>query len=153
MNNIRELSHFVLPLNEEEVGTARDALQLLVNRTENVYEVHCTVDADNASSKIDDHALSSTLYYIAQEAVNNAITHGKADAIDIELSVNEESLHLTITDNGRGYNPDEAGNGEGINIMKYRAELLNGSLGIESLPDSKGTVVHCHLPMTKVNND
>lgn len=152
LDKIRELSHFVLPL-QENIGTGAEALQLLAKQTRNVYDVECTVSSDKTAKNIKNPSLSSSLYYIAQEAVNNAIKHGQADKIEISLTTDEQFLILQIHDNGRGYQSDQTGNGEGINIMKYRAELWEGSFEIQKKTEEGGTLVTCSFPMEKISQD
>lgn len=148
LKNIRELSHFVLPLGEG-VGCAIDALNLLIKQTENVYDVTCTLSSDEFTGGITDNSITSSLYYIAQEAITNSIKHGKADYIGITLSSRDGQLFMTVEDNGTGYDEEHNEKGQGINIMKYRAELLGDTLDITSVNQEGGTLVKCVLPLDK----
>jgi glucose-6-phosphate-specific signal transduction histidine kinase len=75
--------------------------------------------------------VESHLFRIAQEAVNNAITHGKADRIEISLGSKGGQGLLCIKDNGVGM-PVEAPapEGAGLHTMAYRARLIGGSLEV-----------------------
>lgn len=148
LNKIRELSHFVLPLGDD-IGSGVEALNLLAKQTENVHKIESVVTYNDGADKIKDSAISSSLYYIAQEAINNAIKHGKASKIDIDLTADNRKLDLTVKDNGDGYDRKKKGNGEGINIMRYRAELLGGHIEIKALPNKGGTVVKCSIPLNE----
>ncbi len=76
------------------------------------------------------------LFRIFQEAVGNAIHHGKASRILIELKAGRERLLLRCSDNGEGFNVDakltEAKKGLGLISLRERAALLDGELNIES---------------------
>ncbi|MFW6190884.1 MAG: histidine kinase, partial [Candidatus Bipolaricaulota bacterium] len=82
------------------------------------------------------------LYLITQEALNNAQKHAEATRVDVLLDARTESLKLKITDNGRGFDPDEArkGGGMGLNNMKERADNINADLSVKSEP-GKGTTI------------
>ncbi len=86
------------------------------------------------------------LFRIAQEAVRNAIQHGHAQSILIELNTLEEGYELRIEDNGRGLPaslPSTAG--MGLRIMAHRARIVGAHLDVDRL-DGGGTVVSCKLP-------
>lgn len=87
------------------------------------------------------------LYRIAQEAINNALKHGKARTIVIRLERNENPLVLSIRDDGPGLPPENARNspGMGLRIMAYRASLIGASFEIGRAPGG-GTQVTCILP-------
>jgi signal transduction histidine kinase len=87
------------------------------------------------------------LYRIAQEALNNALKHAKANQILLSLNGNPTSVILEIIDDGIGFKPDQAveGGGLGLDGMIERAELLGGKLTLTSNP-GKGTTVKIEVP-------
>ncbi len=87
------------------------------------------------------------LYRIAQEALNNALKHAKANLISLNLSGTLSTVTLEIVDDGLGFNPDEAveGGGLGLDGIIERAELLGGVLTIDSQP-GKGTKIRIEVP-------
>lgn len=86
------------------------------------------------------------LLRIAQEAVNNAVRHGKARRIIVTLDCTGGAVDLSVRDYGTGLRPDAArGPGLGLHIMAHRAQFIGGKFGIENPPDG-GTVVRCRLP-------
>jgi signal transduction histidine kinase len=91
-------------------------------------------------------------YRIAQEAITHARKHSAARDIRVVLDVGAESATLSVTDNGQGFPPRRirpaAGHGEGVPGMRERAELLGGTLQIESAP-GKGTQVLATLPLAE----
>jgi signal transduction histidine kinase len=89
---------------------------------------------------ISDNNLALNLYRIAQEAVNNAIRHGRAQHVTISLALEEGMLRLSICDDGRGFVGAGAKSrptpGMGIKIMEYRARQHGAAL--EILARAKG---------------
>ncbi len=87
-------------------------------------------------------------YRIAQEAVQNALKHAAAAAIDIELRASKSDLRLSIVDDGRGLPADlTARQGLGMKTMQFRAVAIGGSLVIETVLGG-GTAVRCSAPLT-----
>jgi signal transduction histidine kinase len=91
-------------------------------------------------------ATTSHLFYIAQEAAHNAVRHAQPTRLEISLVEEENTLVLTVTDNGTGLPPLESHQpGMGLRIMVHRAELIGGELSISRAPGS-GTRVRCRVP-------
>jgi PAS domain S-box-containing protein len=109
----------------------------------------CTLDYDDAVH-IDDRIVATHLFRIAQEAVSNAVRHGKARNIAISLRNDEESaLILTVQDDGRGIQgPLDANKGVGLRIMQNRAGVLGGTLMIGPA-ERGGTLVTCVIPWSR----
>jgi PAS domain S-box-containing protein len=83
------------------------------------------------------------LYRIAQEALDNAVQHAAASQIDVGLARSGRGFTLTIADDGSGMvEPSDQGSGLGLQIMRYRSDLLGAALTIQSKP-GRGTVVTC----------
>lgn len=141
----RGLSPFVL----ESEGLV-SALKELAHRTETVFHVTC--EFHTTGKLAISEAVANHLYRIAQEAVTNAIKHGKAKRIDIQLvgqSVpSEPELVLSVKDDGAGL-PDILleKSGIGLRIMQYRAGMIGGALTTERIP-SGGTIVRCTVGRT-----
>ena len=95
-----------------------------------------------------DQEISTHLFRIAQEAVTNALRHANADSIDIQLLGSREKITLVIQDDGKGfhYRHGASTNGNGIDNMRDRAIILNGSFEILSAP-GEGTVITAKIPI------
>ncbi|MDB6083559.1 MAG: multi-sensor signal transduction histidine kinase, partial [Gammaproteobacteria bacterium] len=88
------------------------------------------------------------LYRIAQEAVQNALKHASATAIDIELWAEDGAVELSILDDGRGLpGGNDFRTGLGMRTMHFRASAIGGTLTIESAGGG-GTAVRCHAPLS-----
>ncbi|WP_020587930.1 cache domain-containing protein [Desulfobacter curvatus] len=85
------------------------------------------------------------LYRIAREAVNNAVKHSNCDRITISLvrDAADGLIHLSVTDNGTGIDPEPSGRGIGLQIMAYRAKIIDAQFNIDTGP--KGTQIHVVL--------
>ena len=89
------------------------------------------------------------LYRIIQEAIHNSIKHGKAKNIFVRLMDNDDSLTLSVHDDGVGFCPDQTDHkGMGLHIMKYRAKAIKGDLVIRNNSEKKGVTVECSVPNT-----
>ncbi len=84
------------------------------------------------------------VYRIAQEALTNALRHGDATQIRLELDTRNNAVRLTVSDNGRGLQPSDA-EGAGMRGMRERALLIGARLGVESSP-GVGVTVRLDLP-------
>ncbi len=118
------------------------ALIELTSNVERLFGVTCRFECDRPVL-LSDNAVSSHVYRIAQEALNNAIKHGKADIITIAMKPEGESCLLTIQDNGVGIGSTQTqGKGMGLSIMQYRASMIGAHLEIKA-PDTGGTLIRC----------
>jgi two-component system sensor kinase FixL len=128
------------------------ALEELAVRTREQSGIDCQfVGAD--SVPVPDPLMAKHLYRIAQEAVSNALRHGKPSHICLSLNYGPGELLLTIRDDGIGMqNPptrntkEELDGGMGIPTMNYRATMIGGTLQFGPAPGG-GTKVTCKVPM------
>jgi signal transduction histidine kinase len=89
---------------------------------------------------LNDIAVASNLYRIAQEAVRNAVRHSEATLVSITVEATGDLVSLQITDNGKGIQTVQERRGLGLEIMKYRAFTIGGSVQI--FPNTpRGTIV------------
>lgn len=79
-------------------------------------------------------AREAALFRIAQEAVNNALRHGGAQTVRIELKKQEDEVHLTIQDDGKGFNPQTQSEGLGLLSMRERAQRAQAQFSVHSSP-------------------
>lgn len=126
-----------------------DAFTMLAQDISSKGGIECHFEGHNIG-ELTDRTEAMQIYRIGQEAVNNAVKHAQASKINIFLDSNEGRGELTVSDNGRGFDMDQdAKEGLGIRIMRYRAGVIGGMLEIESSP-GKGTTVRCVPTVTKV---
>jgi len=123
------------------------SLTRLAADTERLYRgVACRLTGDS-TRVIESAHTAQHLFRIAQEALTNAVRHGRATRIEIHLTADARDIQLEIRDNGIGVAQRALGSGIGLRIMKHRANALGGSLDV--VPGKTGgTVVHCRVPLT-----
>lgn len=127
------------------VGDLKLALEALVAKIRKNCRVVAHVKADIASFPVSAPA-SAQLYRIVQEALHNAVEHGHATKVLIDLTVDSDSMVLTVRDDGKGFDGAAAPNGMGLRIMRYRAQCIGGSCDVQS-NGGKGTIVTCRVPL------
>jgi signal transduction histidine kinase len=144
----RTFARGLLPVEMEGEGLM-DGFQELARKINERFKVSCEFECHELLLSND--AESSThLYRIAQEAITNAIKHGKAKHISIGLEKKDGVITLTVTDDGIGLSENARnGQGMGLHIMAYRANMIGATFNINRLPES-GTRVTCKLPSTGV---
>jgi len=118
------------------------ALTELSHTVQRFFGINCSFNYDRPVL-IRDNIMAIHLYRIAQEAVNNAIKHGKANNIGITLTNENGVTVLMIKNDGIGLRRTLKNvSGMGISIMRHRANMIGASLEIKSDP-AGGTVVAC----------
>jgi len=87
-----------------------------------------------------------SIYLLVKELVHNAIKHSKATTIELKMFTDEQTLHLSVNDNGVGINPNNARpNGMGLGNIRSRVEKLNGTLLIEN---NEGAHINIKIPLS-----
>jgi signal transduction histidine kinase len=99
--------------------------------------------------------VEAALYRVAQESLANVARHSEAKQVSLRLEWDDAQLHLTITDDGKGFDAKKVGgsgngNGKGMGLasMRERVEALNGTLTISSSPS--GSVVQARVPLPSI---
>jgi signal transduction histidine kinase len=128
------------PVRLEEDGLMNGLLELAAN-TERLFGIKCVVELDEPIL-LRDNGTALHLYRIVQEALSNAVKHGRAGTVTIRFR-REGSLNvLTVKDDGVGFaGAPNQGNGMGLNIMNYRASMIAATLNIADSPGGGALVV------------
>jgi two-component system CheB/CheR fusion protein len=139
---LRAVLHGLLPVAVDSQGLMA-ALADLAHRTQQEGKVTCTFDCPEPVS-IADNLTATHLYLIAQEAVHNALKHGKPRNVRISLRSNND-LVLRVQCDGIGMPAGPAASGGlGLRIMRNRAAIIGATLTIEPA-EPTGTLVTCVL--------
>ena len=121
------------------------ALEEYAAITSELFKVSCRFDCD-LPVLIHDSTTASHLFRIAQEAVSNAIKHGKAKNILICLDASEDVTVLSVKDDGVGLpDPLPTNSGMGLHIMAHRAIMIGGTFKVRRV-ETGGTLLTCELP-------
>lgn len=154
IRHTRLLARGLSPVTLDSEGLM-SALHELAANTEKIFHVPCRFDCQPAVT-VADHAAATHLFRIAQEAVSNAVKHGKARHISLRLTRHRDRLKLVVSDDGVGLpEPLPRGQGMGLRIMESRAAMIGGTLVAENDP-SGGARVLCEATLTESkteNND
>jgi PAS domain S-box-containing protein len=147
---VRELSRGLIPVHVESRGLSA-ALDDLAARTTQESGILVTAECPDWV-ELPDHATATELFHIAQEAVSNALRHGRPRNIRLTLLTEPDGLRLRIKDDGIGLSGGlEQSDGLGLRIMQYRAGVIGAVLQITP-SQGGGTVVTCTLPRRQGND-
>jgi signal transduction histidine kinase len=147
MEQARSLAKGLHPV-DLDAESLTSVLQELSATTEKLFAIRCTFKCDGAIA-IDDTVVAVHLYRIAQEAINNAIKHGKAKHIEVRMDHGKNKSVLTVKNDGLDFPGMQVkSKGMGLQIMDHRAEMIGGTLDIRKTDDG-GTIVTCELPDKK----
>lgn len=144
--HIREIAHGLSPTGLPNPDGLASLLAQLADRTQRVFRRRCRFSCASPVGAVPP-STSIQLYRIAQEAVANAIKHGRASRIEIVLTPSAHELILTVEDNGSGIRDQpRRTDGLGLRIMQYRAGTMNGSIAVQRSPTG-GVKVTCTVPV------
>jgi len=119
----------------------------LAARVTDMFKIACRFNCPHPVL-LNDNTMATHLYRIAQEAVTNALRHGRAQRIDIALSSTPARITLAVSNDGvRFRKRPGARKGMGLGIMKYRAGKIGGNVVVQSGTE-RGTEVICTVPTT-----
>ncbi len=137
----RDLARGLYPVHLEATGLAA-ALQELADQVAALFNISCRFHHD-PQVLVHDNNKATHLYYVAREAVNNAIKHGKAQDVEIGLARFKDRTILTVKDDGVGFSDVvERNQGMGLHTMNHRARMIDASLAVQQSP-AGGTIVTC----------
>lgn len=157
---IRHMLFTLRPLVLESQGLAA-ALQSMAEKMKETYDQLVTVQVDESLAGQLEMGKSGVIFYIAEEAVNNARKHAQAAEIRIRLAPlprEPEIALLEIADNGVGFDVEavnksyDSRGSLGMVNLRERAELVSGLLQIDSAP-GKGTRIRVFIPLTEEASD
>lgn len=152
INEIKEISRSIRPLNLEELGL-KTVLASLCKNVSRECRLDYSLNLPEEDISLNDE-YETCLYRVAQECLNNIIKHSKAKTFSVNLSIDDVFITLLISDDGIGFKPSiifedkYISDGMGLMNMQDRVERLNGNFHIDSTINN-GTLVIINLP----NND
>jgi two-component system sensor histidine kinase DegS len=151
VREVRELIHELRPLALDQLGLAK-AVEEQVSQFDQQTGIKASF---NISGNV---ALNSfaevTVFRVVQECLTNVQKHANAKQVDVQFKVTDTGLETTVRDNGNGFDArkvagDGAGKSIGLLSMRERAELLGGSLSVQSSPD-RGSEIILFIPTAGV---
>ena len=149
LQHVRNLSLALRPSVLDDLGL-RAALEWLVETAAQTSAMDIQLTSNLDDRRLDG-ALETACFRVVQEALTNIQRHAKAAHVRVDLTVNTHSLHLTVHDDGQGFNTDRpkalAAKSLGLLGMRERAELVGGKLTLTS-SEGQGCVVSMECPIT-----
>jgi PAS domain S-box-containing protein len=140
----RGVARGLFPVRLEENGVI-SALEELTANAGAFFNTRCEFHCDEPIA-VRDHAVAHHLYFIAQEAILNAVKHGKARLIQVSLAADGvRGSVLAVQDDGLGLGAASSESpGIGIRIMKYRARMIGAEVQVRPRPEG-GTELVCRF--------
>ncbi|MEZ6060424.1 MAG: PAS domain S-box protein [Planctomycetaceae bacterium] len=140
--DVKAIARGMVPAHLDRQGLT-EALRELAVRTDSTDGVICAFKC-RQPVEVSDSPTRTHLYRIAQEAVTNAIRHGRPEHILIELKHAGGEIVLQIADDGTGFDAADRTEGVGLDTMHYRASLIGGQLAVSPVRTG-GTLVTCKV--------
>jgi len=149
ISQVRDTARMLYPV-DVETGGLVSALKTLASNSNKLLGIMCRFQCSKYGS-VQNLVEEKQIYRIVQEAITNAVKHGKAKNVSITLRSTKIGTVLSVKNDGLDFPKlPPGGKGIGLKIMKYRAELIGGSFDIRK-GDKGGAVVTCVLP--KIRRD
>lgn len=145
---IRDIRNYILDLRPQRFsGDVNQALARLVREFQANAMVPVTYSADSRALSSLSLPIARTIFLTTQEALANVARHARASKVTVDIRLNEETVTLSIDDDGQGFNAREQAQsvGHGLANMKARAEERHGTFSIKSAP-GRGTSITLQLP-------
>jgi two-component system, NarL family, sensor histidine kinase DevS len=145
LQNVRRLAVELRPAALDDFGLV-PAIERLRDVVEEQSGVSVDVQANLADQRLPSES-ETALYRIVQEAFTNVLKHAAATRVSVRLHRGEETVTLTVHDDGKGFDPEKVRDGSlGLVGMRERVALLGGRLAIESSEDA-GTMLSAEVPL------
>ena len=150
IQSARKMALGISPVTLERGGLL-PALQSLIGWSRDSYNVDVRLRLSMRAPLRIRESAAVHLYLIAQEAINNAVRHGRARSVVVALRTSRTLVSLSITDDGMGIAESaERGSGMGLKLMEYRSAVIGGAMGIKRLADG-GTRIHSVCPQDAID--
>jgi signal transduction histidine kinase len=147
INQVRDLALLLRPSMLDDLGLA-PALNWHARETSKRTGLNVAVTADESIDGLpEEHR--TCIYRLVQEAVNNAVRHANARAVEVAVRKEREKVNVTVQDDGAGFDTRFL-RGLGLLGMEERVRRLGGSLKITSKP-GRGTLVQAALPVADLD--
>ncbi len=147
INEIRHLSQSLVPPTLGDLGLA-ESIQDLCDGLRRSHKFRIKFSRSHFEEDVIPENLKLSLFRIIQEKISNIIRHSGATQISIKLLTDAESIFLTMTDNGKGFDAQSAREGLGLNNIRTRVALFNGKMELKTAP-GEGCVLNVTIPYNR----
>jgi signal transduction histidine kinase len=143
---LAEARQAIMALRPTEGGSFCEVVERFVADFSDRFGIPAECKSDPAADALPARA-QAELLRIMQEALANVRKHADATLVRIELAAADGEVRLSVSDNGRGFEADAIGrSGYGLSSMQQRAEIIGGTISVDSRPQD-GTRVVVAVPM------
>ena len=146
MRKLRDLIAELRPAALDDLGLG-PAIESLAKRQAAIGGFGVDVGIDLYPDRRAPRDTEAAVYRIAQEALSNAVKHAGAQHVELRVCQRPDCVEITVSDDGRGFDPDGVSEGFGLTGMRERAVLAGGRLTVTSA-DGGPTCVTAVLPLT-----
>jgi PAS domain S-box-containing protein len=143
ISEIRQLSRSLILPSLGDLGLA-DSIEDLVEDINATKKLHASFARKNFDESVISESQKLALFRIVQEGLNNVMHHSEATEVTIELTDKKNWIELRIADDGKGFDPAQVRKGAGLNNIRNRVYLSNGTFTIDTRP-GKGCILVVEL--------
>jgi len=143
ISSVRSISRDLIPIPLQRFGLVA-ALEELAERCVEPGKRKITIRSSNPEQRFAPNT-ELNLFRIGQELINNSIKHAEASHLILEISETADSIVVTYTDNGKGFDSKAVKRGVGMNNLNSRVEMLSGTIVITS-QQGNGIQVKLNIP-------
>jgi signal transduction histidine kinase len=153
IHEIKNISRTLVPSTIKDLGL-QESVNELVQTIRQTRRLHVEFHAHGWCDDSISNQQKLTLFRIIQEQVNNVIRHSEAGNLKIELSMDlkEDWVHLGMSDDGKGFDPEKSKKGLGLSNIMSRADHFGGKAVIESAPGN-GCVLLVQIPIHNLSKN
>ncbi|RMF00638.1 MAG: GAF domain-containing protein, partial [Chloroflexi bacterium] len=126
----------------------------LVTKFNQQYDITAKFEAVGLDQERLPATIETNLYRVVQEALTNVVRHAQATRVDILIERRVGKIVVVVEDNGKGFDPEEAGRKKRLGLLgiRERVKMLDGTLRVESSPTA-GTTINVEVPYVNSNSD
>jgi len=151
IEDVRRMANNLMPAVLSNFGLV-DAINHLIKLIRSNSEIVINFDHNQIAKDLSSK-LSTYIYRIVQEALNNAVKYSEASEINVMLIQEDQKLRLLIEDDGKGFDPQALrSTGNGMYNMRERVNLLHGTIDITPT-QGEGVVINIKVPLKKKGNE
>jgi len=147
LDSVRRIATELRPPILDELGIGA-AIEWQIEEFQKRFGIKCELRNQWSPTLATEHTLSTALFRIFQEMLTNVARHSEATSVKVNLSHDDESIMLSVTDNGRGITEGERRNALGLLGMQERAGIFGGRVDIRTA-QGNGTVANLRIPLPK----
>jgi signal transduction histidine kinase len=128
LESMRRISHELMPAQLEKFGLIK-TLEAVIEQLAHAGTIKISLHTPADLSFLD-HSIQLTLYRVLMELINNTLKHAQADRIEITLNLENQSLKILFSDNGKGLSGQINGKGLGLKGIEGRISVIGGTVEI-----------------------